>query len=311
MSQDDICVIFNPSAGRGRAAQVIARLRRTLGTRAQFWPTRGPQHAEELAAKAAGSGFATVAAAGGDGTVHEVINGLMRARRSGVTFAVIPIGSANDYAHSLNLTSDWWQRFDPVIAARPVDIGLVRSGTRSRYFCNGLGLGFNGFVTLESRRITFLRGIPLYGLALLRALFYRFATPPMTVQLDDQPPRTGPTLALSLALGRREGNFVVAPDALLDDGAFDFIHVGALRRRSLLGFLPGLVTGSLPSHPEVCRGRCRSARVQSQSALIVHVDGEFFCQPGDGVCQLEAEVLPGALRVLGRVDQVQPTGADS
>ncbi len=229
--------------------------------------------------------------------------GLLLAQRPDVAFAVIPIGSANDYAHSLELGDDWWRRPDPAIAARQVDVGQVCSGSRSRFFCNGLGLGFNGFVTLEAQRIRFVRGLPLYALALLRALFYRFATPAMTVQLDKEPPCHGPTLALSAALGRREGNFVVAPDALLDDGAFDFVHAGALRRRSLLGFLPGLVTGNLPSHPAVKRGRCRSIRVQSQTPLIVHVDGEFFCLPGDGVHELEVDLLPGALRVLGRLSR--------
>ncbi len=303
MSQADVCVIFNPMAGRGRARRALDQLRRCLGARAEFWPTSAPGKAEELAAQAASAGFATVAAAGGDGTVHEVVNGLMLAQRPDVAFAVIPIGSANDYAHSLELGDDWWRRPDPAIAARQVDVGQVCSGSRSRFFCNGLGLGFNGFVTLEAERIRFVRGLPLYALALLRALFYRFATPAMTVQLDKEPPCHGPTLALSAALGRREGNFVVAPDALLDDGVFDFVHAGNLRRRSLLGFLPGLVTGNLPSHPAVKRGRCRSIRVQSQAPLIVHVDGEFFCLPGDGVHELEVDLLPGALRVLGRLSR--------
>jgi len=300
MSRADICVIFNPAAGRGRSPLVLDRLRRTLGCRAEFWPTTGPGNAEELAVQAAHAGFATVAAAGGDGTVHEVVNGLMNARQPDVTLAVVPIGSANDYAYSLELANDWWRCADPTIGVRHVDVGQARSGSRSRYFCNGLGLGFNGYVTLESRRIKFVRGIPLYTLALLRALFYRFATPPMTVQIDKQPERRGPTLALSLALGQREGNFVVAADALLDDGFFDYLLVGSLRRMSLFRFFPGLLTGRLPSHPEVWRGRCRSLRVQADWPLIVHVDGEFFCVPDDGIHELEVDILPGALRVLGR-----------
>jgi diacylglycerol kinase (ATP) len=301
MSQADICVIYNPTAGRGRARAALEQLRRTLGTRAEFWPTTGPGMAEQLATRAAQSGFPFVAAAGGDGTVHEVVNGLMLAHQPDVTLAVVPLGSANDYAHSLELSGDWWRRLDPAIGVRRVDVGQARAGSRSQYFCNGLGLGFNGLVTLESRRIKFVRGIPLYGLALLRTLLYRFATPAMTVQFDEQPPRIGPTLAVSLAIGRREGNFVVAPDALLDDGAFDYALAGALGRLSLLGFLPGLVSGRLPSHPEVWRGRCRGLRVRSETPLIVHVDGEFFCLPEEGVCELEVDLLPGALRVLGRM----------
>jgi len=300
MSRADVCVIFNPTAGRHRARQRLERLRQALGPRAEFRPTDRAGHAEELALEAARAGFATVAAAGGDGTVHEVVNGLVRSGVPAVTLAIYPIGSANDYAHSLGLDADWFFRNDPAIGPRLVDIGLVRSGARSRYFCNGLGLGFNGMVTLESRRIKWLQGLALYGTALLRALLFRFATPTMTVALDAEPARTGPTLALSLAIGRREGNFVVAPDALVDDGLFDYVLVGQLKRRNVLGFIPGLATGKLPAHPAVWRGRCQRVRVQSEAPLIVHVDGEFFCLPQEGLRELEVELLPARLQVLGR-----------
>ncbi len=95
------CIIFNPSAARGRARRKLEDLRRLLGPDVDFRPTQHPGHAEELALEAARAGFATVAAAGGDGTVHEVANGLLRADRPDITFAVIPLGSANDYAFTL------------------------------------------------------------------------------------------------------------------------------------------------------------------------------------------------------------------
>src|SRR5438309_1482052 len=101
MSRRELCVIFNPAAGRGRAAARLEQLRRQWGDRVDFRPTQHPGHAEALAHQAALDGFAVVAAAGGDGTVHEVANGLLCARRPEVVFAVLPIGSANDYHHSL------------------------------------------------------------------------------------------------------------------------------------------------------------------------------------------------------------------
>src|SRR5207247_4982428 len=123
----DVCVIFNPVAGRGRAPQRMESLRRTLGARAQFLPTRSPAHGEELAFEAATKGFPIVAAAGGDGTVHEVANGLLRAARPEVALAVFPIGSANDYAHSLGLVSGWWLKGDPMAHTRTVDAGFART----------------------------------------------------------------------------------------------------------------------------------------------------------------------------------------
>src|SRR5207302_4173999 len=127
----------------------------------------------------------------------------------------------------------------------------VRSGERSRYFVNGLGLGFNGAVALESRRIKRLQGLALYGLAFLRALWWHFQKPSMTVQFDDAAPRTVPTLALTIALAQREGSFVVAPKARLDDGLFDYVDAGPLRRRDLLKFVPGMITGHMREHPAV------------------------------------------------------------
>src|SRR6202011_5089519 len=111
-----------------------------------------------------------------------------------------------------------------------------------RYFVNGLGLGFNGAVTMESRRIRKLQGVLLYGLAMLRALCYHYTSPVMSVSIDADE-RKLPTLALTVALGKREGNFVVAPNAIVDDGLFDFLHAGALRRWELLSRVPGMITG--------------------------------------------------------------------
>src|SRR5436305_13298023 len=122
MSAPDVCVIFNPRAGRDRARQRLRRLRALLGARALFQPTEGPGHAEDLAFAAARSGAPTVAAAGGDGTAHEVANGILRAGRPEVVLEVYPIGSANDYAHSLGLSPGWKLRPSSDVEPRAVDV---------------------------------------------------------------------------------------------------------------------------------------------------------------------------------------------
>jgi diacylglycerol kinase family enzyme len=294
----DVCVIYNPAAGRGRAVQRLESLRRTLGSRAQFRPTHSPAHAEELAFEAAQGKFGIVAAAGGDGTVHEVANGLLRAARLEVALAVFPIGSANDYAYSLGLDAGWWLGHDPTACTRTVDVGVARSADRrERYFVNGAGVGFNGAVTLESRRIPCLQGVWLYSLALFRALWYRFTAPVMTIQIDEDV-RRAPTLALSVAIGRREGNFVLAPHALLDDGLFDYLHVGSLRRWELFRYFPGMISGNIPTdHPAIRTGRCRRVSLHADTPLTVHLDGELFSRPQDDLRDLEMDILPAALRV--------------
>jgi diacylglycerol kinase family enzyme len=289
VSTSTICIIYNPTAGRGRAPRRLEQLRQALGEQAQFLATQCPRHAEALALQAAKAGCAIVAAAGGDGTVHEVANGILRAGRPDVALAVVPIGSANDYAYSLGLASP---------GPRQVDVGLVRAADgRQRYFVNGLGLGFNGAVTLEARGIRRLQGVLLYGMALLRALWTRYKFPRMLVALDGYI-HDGPTLALSVAIGRREGNFVLAPEALVDDGLFDYVLAGVLSRWQLLRQLPAMITGRLPAkHPAVLRGRCRQVQVRSAEPLAVHLDGELFCRPEDEVRELEIQLVPAGLNV--------------
>ena len=300
------CVIFNPKAGRGRAQRWLDSALREMKGGADLRPTSAPGHGEELARAAAEEGFGTVVAAGGDGTVHEVANGVLRSGQPEVVFSVWPIGSANDYAFTLGLCSWWKGRKDRQRAVRSVDVGRVEGGGRSRFFVNGMGLGFNGAVTLESRKISWLRGMPLYGLAILRALCWHFDRPPMRVSFDGRTRET-PTLALTVNLAQREGGFPLTPDASLTDGLFDYVHAGPLRRRDLIRLMPAMATGRLPTdRPDVWLGRCREVRVESSVPLRVHLDGEFFCHPEDGIRELRAEVLPGRLRVETFGDGVGP-----
>jgi diacylglycerol kinase (ATP) len=293
MATGELCVIFNPHAGRTRAGRRFVRLRQQWGPDAVFWPTERVGHAEELGRRAAEQGFAIVAAAGGDGTVHEVANGLLQVGRTDVTFAVVPLGSANDYAHSLAYGND------KAVLPHRVDVGLVRDERgRQRYFVCCLGLGLNGRVTLESRRIGRLQGVALYGLATLRALWYHYATPRLTAAFDEGPPQTIPTLLLSVLVGRREGGFVMAPAARLDDGLFDYVHAGPLSRWEVLRFLPRLALCGPPTeHPKVRQGRCHTIHLSCETPLVVHIDGEFFCLPEDKVRSLDIRLMPRALRV--------------
>jgi diacylglycerol kinase (ATP) len=283
----ELCVIFNPTSGRHRARQRLEQLRSEWGTDVDFQPTRAAGHASELAEQAARAGYAIVAAAGGDGTVHEVVNGLMRAGRPKVRFALVPIGSANDFAYSLERTD-----------ASRVDVGRVRAACGERYFACNLGVGLNSGVTLESRRIHHLQGLALYGLATLRALRAHFRSPMLEIQFDDAPVWRAPSLLFSVLNGMREGGFELAPRAKLDDGQLDYVHAGAMSRWQVLRLLPRLASGGAPEHwPGVTQGRCHRVRVRAEDPMRVHVDGEFFCHPEAGVREFEVDVLPAALPV--------------
>ncbi len=300
----DTCVIYNPAAGRGRAERHLKEFLANPGVRGELRPTAAPGHATELAREAVDEGFARVVAAGGDGTVHEVANGLLRSERRDVVFSTWPVGSANDYAYTLGLTAWWAKRAEaPPTETLDVDVARVTAGGRERYAVNAVGVGFNGMVTIEARKIRLLRGLPLYTLAFLKAMVRHFATPPMRVRFDGTEVNS-PTLALTLALAQREGGFPIRPDAELADGLLDYMHATRLRRWHLIRYLPAMATGNLPEdHPLIRLGRAARVEVASDTPLCVHADGEFVCVPTDGVHELTVEVLPRRLRV-----EVYPPG---
>jgi diacylglycerol kinase (ATP) len=195
-------VIFNPAAGRGRARKLVDKVRTWAAPGAELRPTTAPGHGIELAQAAATEGFEVVIAAGGDGTVNEVGNGLMRAGKAAV-MGVWPLGSSNDYAFALGL-DDWWKRQGKGVPLRrrAVDVGVVCGGKREHFYLNCAGVGFNGMVALESRRIRWLRGMPLYALAYLRAMLWHFRAPPARVKTDGEEMFT-PLLALTVNIGVR------------------------------------------------------------------------------------------------------------
>jgi diacylglycerol kinase family enzyme len=120
----------------------------------------------------------------------------------------------------------------------------------------------------------------------------------MAVALDDGPPVSRPALMLSVLVGRREGGFVMGPNARMTDGLFDYVLAGKLSRWEVTCLLPRIALfGVPPQYPQVEMGRCRQLHLASKNSLIVHIDGEFFCKPEDGVRELEIDLLPGRLQV--------------
>jgi diacylglycerol kinase (ATP) len=298
MSNLSTCVIYNPRAGRGRAKQLLDSTVKWACPEAVVRPTQAPRHATELAKQAAEEGFERVIAAGGDGTVHEVANGLMQAKRPAVRLGVWPLGSSNDYAHTLGL-DPWWKAGGKGYALRSVavDIGHITGTNREVYYANCAGVGFNGMVALESRSIGWLRGMPLYALAFLMAMVKHFRTPELHVQLAESDYRK-PTLALTINLGIREGGFPITKMASLTDQKFDGLHVANVSRWDLIRFLPGLMSGNLPTnHPKLSRFSTGRVVVRADHALCIHADGEFFCKPTDEITTATFDILPAALFV--------------
>jgi diacylglycerol kinase (ATP) len=294
---DRLCLIHNPKAGRRSSQRQLEQLRRRFGDQLEVRGTTGPGVASEIARMAVEEGFAGVVAMGGDGTVHETATGLLNANRLNVPLIVCPAGSANDYAHSLVREFGESVRWPRITTS--VDVGRVHGlSPRPAWFVNSLGLGFSARVTLESRRIRWLRGAWLYGLAALRAMTRYFDCHEWRVGIDGQPAEWRPVLMLSLLIGRREGNFLLAPRARMADGEFDFAIAGRLRRWDVIRLLPALALNGPPAgYRELATGRCHSLEIEAPMPIAAHVDGEILTRPEDDRRSARVELIPGRLPV--------------
>lgn len=271
----------------------VGRLRRRFSG-VEFRPTSHSGHAIELARRAASEGFARVVAAGGDGTAHEVANGLLASGNRDVVFAAWPVGSMNDYAFTCGLAN--WPVVREPLTVVTADVLRVRVDGAECYAVNGVGVGFNGAVTVESQHLHRLRGHALYASAFLLAAARRFSKPVVRVELDGMV-SVGPLLALSVSVGQREGGFRLFPAAKLDDGLADTLRLGGIQRYELPRHLPGLLAGRLPTHPQLTTGRCTMARLTSDAGICVHADGEIIRRPDNAPTNVQIEVMPRHLRV--------------
>ncbi len=298
-------LIFNPMADHGRSGQHASDLRPTIDELggADWHATKYPGHASEVAALAADAGYETVIALGGDGTVHEVINGLMRIpaeRRP--RLGIVPMGSGNDFALGAGLPADSQQAvrlaFSP--ESRVVDVALIRDGSgRTEYFDNTCGIGFDAAINIHSRKLTFIHGFLMYLTATLQSIALNFTAPQMKVAYDggtlDQP-----ILMLITGNGRRQGGgFIVTPDAKFDDGMLDFVYVGQVSQVRMLQLLPKFLNASHVKEPDVHLARTTRLVIDTDRAVPIHTDGELFAPYEANVRHIEIEVQPAAIRVAG------------
>lgn len=297
-------LIFNPIANLGRAWTLTSLLRPVvydLGG-ADWNGTAYPTHATELAARSADEGYDLVIAIGGDGTMHEVLNGLMQIpaeRRPAL--GVVPVGSGNDFAFSCGISSNPVEALRQMLTGEPhpIDIGSVTTkAEHTEFWANAIGIGFDTIVVLQSRQITSLHGFNAYLLAALRTIFFHYEPFHLRITADDLTTEND-LLMLVLMNGRREGGgFHVTPQARSDDGVLDLMAMDKVSRLRLLRILPEVLNGTHEKLKDCQFESFHQIEIHSDRPLYVHADGEIITTP-EAHCQiLSAQIIQNAIQVI-------------
>ena len=235
--------------------------------------TRRAGHEVELAAEARIEGWPVVVAAGGDGTVHGVANGLLADGPTDVTLGHVPAGTGNDFAKLLGLKHGPVERNLPLVLhgrQRRFDVGTVLG----EHFLNSMGIGFSAEVVRRLSSFKQPRGFALY-LGAVYKTFFGFK-PPMLEITAAEHGETGEMMMLEVAIGTTAGGgFRLTPDAEPDDGLFDVCVIRRVGTFRFLRYVPKVVRGRHTKLPPVTVFKTARVRVESHSGpLVLHLDGE-------------------------------------
>jgi diacylglycerol kinase (ATP) len=286
--------IVNPAAGGGRARRllpVVQEFARSRTPAAEVVTTRGRGHATELARAAADAGFTRVVGVGGDGTLHEIANGIHQSGAS-AALGVVPAGAGNDFVRSLGLPRDVRAALE--LAWNGTDVAIDLAACGDRVFLNAGGVGFDARVARAASQVPkFLRlgTLPYVG-GVLREVVVN-AADQLRIHLDDNVIERECLMVAIANCPYYGGGMMICPDASSADGWLDICVIGALGRREVLSLLPKVFSGRHVDHPQVELHRARSIRIDGLSRPEVQVDGELLSPD-----RVEFQCLPGALRVV-------------
>jgi diacylglycerol kinase (ATP) len=299
-------IIANPVAGSGAGARAIPKIIRLLNEyqiEYDLVKTECIGHGIELTRESVNHDFDVIVASGGDGTVNEIINGLMQAKMAGENppaFGILGAGRGNDLAYSANVPHDLDQAVKTLAEdhRRCIDIGHVVGGRypEGRFFGNCVGVGFDAVTTIEVSKMPRLGGFLSFFIAVLKTIFLYYKGPLIKVTYDHQE-ITQHCLMVSIMNGQRlGGGFWTAPDAEMEDGLLNLCIAREVTRRRILALIPYFLKGTQETQEEITMGKAAKISIRAiDGVLPAQTDGEILCTDGN---QLEIEILPEQLEVV-------------
>lgn len=293
MTANKYKLIANPAARRGKAPAVVLRVVEAFKKRGLLFDlelTQGPRDAAKIARRALAD-FDVIVAVGGDGTVSEIVPGMLF---SGKPLAIIPGGSGNDFIKSLRVPNNIEQAVDIIIRgkARVIDAGRIND----TYFANAVGFGFDAAVNRTSYTINHSkRGLLLYVCALIKTLG-KYDPVQLKVTMNGE---TFDRETFLLAIGNGTtvgGGFKLTPHAKIDDQLLDVTVVRPLGLPALLFHLPKVFRGTFDRVKYATLLRTERLEVETRGPVPIHVDGEVYA---GNETRFTIEVIPRALAIIG------------
>jgi len=315
-------LVVNPVSANGKTAgrwPPIQELLQTQGLEFDHVFTERPGHATELARQAVAEGCTLIVAVGGEGTLNEVVNGLVSPAGTvppDVVLGIIPSGTGTDFVRTLGIPRDPLQACQRLLRAetRAVDLGEVefaplgpaagagqgltashaadQIGRQHRYFINVAGLGFDGEASEQVNRSSKALGGTLTYLISLFITLISYQNKHVELTIDGPTARRRLNSVIVSNGCYFGGGMRIAPHADLQDGLFDVIILGDLNKLEFAQNVPKVYNGTHLTHPKVEEYRAREVRVVSQERMLIQADGELV-----GMAPATFRLLPQAIRV--------------
>ncbi len=295
-----IKIIHNPYSSRWASGKRRGELEEALETAGLDYDLEQSEfigHGVDLAAKAVKDGYETIVAAGGDGTMGDVINGMMQAVGDGPmpNFGIMPMGTGNDLLANLGLPLDLREAAKVIASGETKNVDLCQ--VNDRYFINNAGLGLEPYTTTVQEKMKTLQGIFRYLVAVLISIM---KNPQWTMHLEwDDGEYHGPVTLVSVSNGPRTGGvFYTVPHADLFDGKLSFTFGFIKTRLGILRVLPKLLKaeeGNITEHPVISEIDTTKLKVRIEEGTPAHTDGELISYD---IKEVEYRIIPGRVPIL-------------
>jgi diacylglycerol kinase (ATP) len=289
--------ILNATAGNGKSGKLISQIITTLNQKKipyEMELTKAPGHATQLAQSAVAKGYEKIISVGGDGTLNEVVKGIMSSPKvANIKLGILPEGGGNDYAKNFHMPHQVSACIDVFLRDKTKKVDVGKAG--EHFFINSFGLGFDARVANFSQRIKGLNGLPRYLLAVIKAMI-KLETYPLEIRVNEEMLKVN---ALFIAINNGKfsgGGFKLTPDAITNDGKLDICIASALTRMEILRNLPKAIQGKHTHLAFVQMKLTEKVEIFSEIPIPWYYDGEI--PHPKTIKKVTVSLLPESLSLL-------------